>query len=144
MVYGNDRIVRRKKTGYDDTATIPTEILAITDDQNVFNDFLYLFTADYSQDHNISHVYVSNFIEHYYFAVRVFFEESDDIVWDAYIGLYYDSNSLSRDFVIDTGRTVSGLYTRIDLDYTIINDLPYLFEFISDAIEAKENEQTNN
>ncbi len=125
------------------TARNPTDILATTTDLNVINDFLCLFTTDYLQENSYSNYENIKTRSATYSYVRVYFEESDDIVRDSEMRLYYGNNSLDRYITIDTGRSVRRIADPISND-TVINNLPYLFEFVSSATDVKENEQINN
>ena len=72
--------------------------------------------------------------------IRVYFNETKDIVWESTITTYYSKQLQTRDILMDKGTELNG-FTKNE-DYVLIENYPILHEWISTSID--EIKQGNN
>ena len=135
---GRDPIEQNK------AANIPDKIIASTTDLGCLYEFIELVKSsdDETEKFILPYGYVR---EHMYdgvglsYYIRVYFNESENIIWDSQVTSFLSNESPTRVICVDNGRNPDGIASINSKDVNIGN-YEKLFEWISDTIQSVEFE----
>ena len=128
------------KPDYRDTALKPTEIIATTNDSIIVNQLLdaivkpeicepYVFD---DENHKES---IKPGLFNYILYIRVYFNESDVIVWETDVRSYVVWETQERDIVIDVGKAFFDDTFARNRQWVAINSQQDLYQWISNSID---------
>lgn len=119
----------------DEPARTPSSIVATTTDTVYFTEMKEFATADAPQQFDPPDDYVNeiHLKDRYVFYIRVFFNESANIVWESAVEPYYSEESEDRIICIDNG-SMDGLYSKNTKNVSA-EHLNALSSFIADEID---------
>lgn len=118
----------------DKPANIPTDIIATTQEGECLSDIKMLVeSSDEWAKQNIPDGYVRG-NDNCFFYVRVYFEESESIVWDSQVECYYSPKKKDRIIYIDIGKKPE-LIASVNAKYANINNYACLLDWIVTSIE---------
>lgn len=126
-----------KKT---ETAIIPTKIVSSTQSADAIAELTEIVVSEKSSGKieipkgYISEDYREDVEPHYYFYIRVHFNESDNIIWDARLYGYYSEELQDRIIVMDNAKTPS-FYINKELKKYVLDKNTALFSWLNEAIE---------
>ena len=118
-------------------ARTPTKVIASTTDADCFADMKAFATDDAAEEYICSDDYYNELYRgdgRYVFYIRVFFNESKNIVWDSQISTYYSEVTADRIICIDNG-TMSNLFES-DSKNVNISQFNNLNSFVADAVNS--------
>ena len=125
----------------DGLAKHPTEILAVIDDSDILKGFADFVLGEETVNAVIpNHYYREKYIienKDYRVFIRVYFNESHSIVWDASVESFLDGISVQspqRIIMIDKGRTPNPIFSE-DPHYASIEAYSELFNILNNAID---------
>ena len=122
------------------TARIPTKIVSSTQSADAIAELTEIVVSEKSSGKieipkgYKNEDYREDVEQHYYFYIRVHFNESDNIIWDTRIEVYYSEELQDRIIVMDNTKTPAFYYNRENKEY-IIDKNTELFSWLNEAIE---------
>ena len=121
----------------DEFAEVPSKVLSFTTDTTVFNELTdFVTNPEYSKHHKYQEgVRIEKLHDYEYrLYIRVHFNESDTIVWDAQVYSYIFPQAEQRRITIDKGQPDD--YVGKGQRDVFIDDFPNLLNWISSSIDA--------
>ena len=121
-----------------ETAKIPSAIAASTQSANVIAEIKEIVLSETSNEKfELPEGYINARQQSdspYVFYIRVHFNESDNIIWDTKLYVYYSEELEDRIIVFDKGRKIEGFVSRYTEDISIDKSTA-LFSWLNEAIE---------
>ena len=119
-------------------ANIPTAVIATTSETGCLSDMKKLVdTSDERNKQNIPDGYVKEGFDEngsgYNYYIRVYFKESENIVWDSCVEIYYSSENKDRIIYIDVGKEPWGIAS-VKANYVNISNYTSLMDWIVTSI----------
>ena len=122
------------------TARIPTKIVSSTQSADAIAELTEIVVSEKSSGKieipkgYISEDYRKDVEPHYYFYIRVHFNESDNIIWDARIEVYYSEELQDRIIVMDNTKAPS-FYINKEWKEYVLDKNTALYSWLNEAIE---------
>lgn len=123
-----------KPIAQDKPANIPTAVIGTTQEGECLSNIKMLVeSSDEWAKQNIPDGYVRESYDCFYY-VRVYFEESESIVWDSQVKCYHSSENKDRIIYIDIGKKPEWIAS-VDEKYANINNYACLLDWIVTSID---------
>lgn len=127
-----------KPIDQDKSVNIPTSVIASTYEGECLSDIKKLVdTSDEWEKPKVPDGYVRENVDEngsgYSYYIRVYFKESENIVWDSQVECYYSSENKDRIIYIDVGKKPDGIAS-VYAKYINISNYTWLFDWIATSI----------
>ena len=120
----------------DEFAEVPSKVLSSTTDATVFNELAdFITNPEYSETYKYQKGVLRERLhdQEYWLYIRVYFNESDTIVWESKVRSLIFPQAEQRRITIDKGQPDDSVGT--GTQDVFIDDFPNLLNWISDALD---------